>query len=51
MAKRSHRALSKKGLKNRGLVRVTQGGERVWLFNKETFKTLREVVSKYGNPI
>lgn len=46
MAKKSHRSLSKKGLKT--LVRFTNGeGKRVWRYNGEEIATLREVLMKY----
>lgn len=43
MAKRSRRALSKKGLK--GLIRFTDNdGKRKWLYHGQKFPTLRGVV-------
>lgn len=49
MAKRSHRSLSKKGLKALGLIRTKNTkGERVWRINGSEFYTLRECVMKYG---
>lgn len=49
MSKRSHRSLSKKGLKGSGLIRIKNAeGKRVWKINGEEIQTLREVVAKYG---